>query len=896
MAADPEGHPGAGLHVPGLGDAIQVKREQAQRDVALGRRVASVLGGFSSPVLKRWITSAIIPVSARLRAALEVTPFKASLLGSPVFGLPEIIESKHLGPVLQWAFKRDHLDDLVLSVLGTAISRILHSSHPQLYSTVLMEAGSKARETALAQFLQEVQGAKAMSKIRRATDPAWKQHNRMNVIASVLLGPVRSALLNEPVDEAVHVGGPRIVTILTPKGEERRIKLRPPEDTDWAFLEVARQVQGEKDPHAATWASFSMVVLCAAQAEAGWFDLAFRKVPKAKTRRREFKAHVLTLSLPAAMALKSDLDTWLHMGFSAEPMAVKPVDGDYLTVKHRPVAGARGPMGIKTNAKDSPAWQAAVKAIAETEWAVHTDLLRLLKDSEFVQELALKSEPDELRRQVRINAYSACASQPVYFPIVMDFRGRVYLRPQDVTYQGTDMQKALLCWPGKDWQDGMMGTSEAEAVSLHLTNLYGGYIAKASLGVREAWCNSALQISQGAFRYAPEAPLEQAGLRALLREAKKPLQFLAALLLISKDAWNRIPVQMDGTCNGLQHLTALFRDDTAAPFVNLCAGPDGDGPQDLYGAVAGLAGDKLFGYAYVDDAEWATRLQRHTQMDRDLCKPSVMVLPYGGTLGTIQEETRQGLLEQEIGQKSAWTLGISGPSEADRYADWQEGNYGAFKDRPLSEHPLFRLDAQRLGTLIYQCIGEKIPKAMEAMTAFRAIAKAVGDRTLEWSTGGLWVVQAKAVSRTSSMAIKGIVLPGSVRGLKIHAGQDEIDAHSHVTGIVANFIHSLDAGHLARTEVFFQQMAPGAPFGANHDCFLTDPLHYADLAKATRKAFYYEYVEDPLLEPVRIRDVKGKLEATFPTWYALAEALGVSFPPKGEWEPEEVLESRWFFS
>ncbi len=282
-----------------------------------------------------------------------------------------------------------------------------------------------------------------------------------------------------------------------------------------------------------------------------------------------------------------------------------------------------------------------------------------------------------------------------------------------------------------------------------------------------------------------------------------------------------------------------------------------------------------------------------------------MVLPYGGTRVTIEDAIFEGVLKQGL-TGDHWAIGAVTPYAAEKYADWVEGGYSAFMDRDLKDHPLFQLDCRRLGALVWEEITGMLPKAIQAMQAFRDIAKVVGGRTLEWSTGvgdhPLWVVQAKAKSDRTPLHLKGLHLPGSVRGLAIRPGRDEIDPHAHVTGIVPNFIHSMDAAHQTRVMQHMGTLAGPMAFGAIFDCYITRPSLMNCLQAATRGAFYTHYLEDPLSKEVRIRNVrngesmKGAPTEEFPSWYALADACGVSFPERGSWDVEDVLKSEWFFS
>lgn len=914
----------------------QLQRERSAREAALGKRAKAILKGDLGPILKRWVTSAVSPVTARLSEALSAAlrgdySQTSLLLSSGVFGLPQASESRDLKPVLEWFLKGDHGKDLTLAVLGTAISQCAgkHASQGEgvPLTRILAACAQAARETAMGQFITQVQGAEAMMRVRDPKRETWQQRKSMNAVAALLQGPVRSGMrdVGETFEDAkgkereVKVGGKQVVKVLTQKGDLRMISLRTPEPGDWALLEVARRNKGESDPHASTWMSFAMMVLCAAQAEAGWFDIAEGEKGTDKRGRRTAQtrkhkaAHQLVLSGPAWAAIKKDLDAWMGMGFIYEPMVVPPANGDYLSVKHRPVAGGRGPMGQRTRAEDSAAWSAVSDVMAGTAWSVPGHTLDAIANSEFVRGLALKScSGDEHLLDTILKAYRHVAGEErIYLPVYMDFRGRVYPKTTLVTYQGNDLQKSLLVFPDEHrWVADFPSSSKIRALAMHLGNLFGNGYDKATLPDRVTWLQGALMY---AARKVQQGRWDHPVVVDILTAAKKPLQLLTALGYLGTNHEDRIACQIDGTCNGLQHLSALFRDETAAPYVNLVGNAQ---PGDIYGTVAGGVRDVLSRGA-APDAEayhgvpggppsvphgevWMGRVQSSVRIDRDLLKAPVMVLPYGGTTGTIIEAIHSGILAQEPDPKY-WTDGdpVHLPGSPNLYADWLAGDYAAFKNRPLEHHPLLALDAKRLGGVAFEEIGKVIPKAMAAMEVFRVIARHVGDRTLEWDTGfataghdSLWVTQAKAVAARSTLKFKGLHLPGSVRGLSIRSGRDEVDKQAHVSGIVANFIHSMDAQHMARTARKFGK----ASFGANHDCFITRPSLMGELARATREAFVEQYQDDPLAYPVMMYDPVKKEGQTFSSWHALAEHCGVAFPEDGTWNPREVLGSQWFFS
>jgi hypothetical protein len=251
----------------------QLEREKAQRQAATGKRAGAILKGEMGPVLRRWVSGSIVPVAGRLRslgAALECGDYEqaAVLAASPVFGLPSLSDSRDLLAVTSWAAKGDHAEDLVLAVLGTAIAATATAKdgHGIPLTRLLTACAGVARETALGQFLTQIQGAKAMLRVRRSGKQAWAQSKKMDAVAALMAGQVRSALDAVPLEE-IPVRGKEVVSILTPAGETRRIDLRRPEAGDWRLLEVARHVKGEKDAQLATWCAFAMLILCCAQAQ-----------------------------------------------------------------------------------------------------------------------------------------------------------------------------------------------------------------------------------------------------------------------------------------------------------------------------------------------------------------------------------------------------------------------------------------------------------------------------------------------------------------------------------------------------------------------------------------------------------------------------------------------------
>lgn len=891
----------------------QIRREQAQRDAALGRRFHAAQGGFLGPVISRWINSSISPVAVRVRQAAERylagdhSTF-SRILDTPVFGLAAAYDAgspEYLAPILQWCLKGSspgrvgdeitHAEDLVLAVLGRTISDLAmrslvsHGKHSLegvaglSLALVLSNAAATARETALGQFITYAQGAAAMGAVRRRDRSSWAQRKKMNKIAGMLSGQVRHALEAEERGEIQleHFGARTIVKVMDPSRLDagaRRVTIKADmlDPADWKLANLAAFPKGEEDPAKNAWLTFAMLVMCAAQVEHGWFDLTKAIAPRhAKSKSTKGRTRYLVLAEAPRHHLKQDLAKWIGLGFAFDPMIVPPPEGSYLTVKTKAVTGRNGPHGWRTHGEGSTAWQLAGDVMAATPWKVAKETLDEIQMGSALTDLAQAAVPDEVARRLILGSYARDAQQDaLYLPLYMDFRGRIYTRTSWVTYQGNDLQKGLLRFPPG------AGTPDEEALALHTTALMGH--DKKALPER-------LKI----YRDLKPGRDDLAGIAA-----DEPIQLWTTLDLLSRGDGDSVPIQIDGTCNGLQHLSAMFRDHEAAPWVNLAGSSKNTAPSDLYAEVAGHASSVVALEAAAGQA-WAMRIQSSGAcINRSVCKKPVMVLPYGGTMVAIEEGVADGILGQTGIKDHVWRKCLKADGIVDEEA--VKNNYLAFSERPLKEHPLFNLDIRKLAKVIYDAIKRVIPRAMAAMDAFREIAGKVGDRALEWSNAvganPMWIVHAYPKSERRTNIFRGFHLPNSVRGLAMKCGRDEINPAMHRTGIVANFIHSQDAAHLACTMGLFQTLR-GQSFGANHDCLYARSSEARIIGAAVREAFHQRYAGDPLASPVRLRSSgdEGKLEQ-FGSWYELAKHFGVVFPEMGRWDPAEVMQSAWFFS
>jgi hypothetical protein len=291
----------------------------------------------------------------------------------------------------------------------------------------------------------------------------------------------------------------------------------------------------------------------------------------------------------------------------------------------------------------------AVNALQETRWKINGEIyaaMQLLREKYAagklgplkagqISRLGLTKITDEKPFRYAMDAKcEACQdlrdASEIFFPHQLDYRGRIYAIPATVNPQVDDVGRALLAFAEGQPLDKV----GARWLAVHLANSWGRDVTvhpkernlgKASYKSRVDWVRKNVRSIEACAR----DPL----VHQRWMKADKPWRFLAACF-----EWSRyrksprkflthLPVTIDGTCNGLQHIAALRRDRKLAIQTNVVPSAE---PKDIYEAVAAelkvvLEREKAAGVP--EAGEWL----KHVNIDRDVCKAAVMTTPYGVT-------------------------------------------------------------------------------------------------------------------------------------------------------------------------------------------------------------------------------------------------------------------------
>jgi DNA-directed RNA polymerase len=114
-----------------------------------------------------------------------------------------------------------------------------------------------------------------------------------------------------------------------------------------------------------------------------------------------------------------------------------------------------------------------------------------------------------------------------------------------------------------------------------------------------------------------------------------------------------LPIQLDGTCNGYQHLSMLANETRLFETLNLFEGTKKDDPQDFYQHVVDQT--NLYMIMKRSETEDVDLISSYSRLldfgfNRTIIKPAVMNKPYNATDRTLVKYIK-GLLDYEYSDK-----------------------------------------------------------------------------------------------------------------------------------------------------------------------------------------------------------------------------------------------------
>lgn len=466
----------------------------------------------------------------------------------------------------------------------------------------------------------------------------------------------------------------------------------------------------------------------------------------------------------------------------------------------------------------------------------------------------------------------ATVNETLYFPHNMDFRGRAYPIPPYLNHMGADNVRGLLVFAkGKE-----LGEKGLWWLKIHLATVAGH--DKASMSERYKFTMDHLDDVFDSVR-------DPLGGRRWWLEAEDAWQTLAACFELT-EALNspdptkyvsHLPIQQDGTCNGLQHYAALGGDPIGAQQVNL---EPGDRPADVYTAVAEAVKAEVCRDAAAGN-EVAQKLDG--RLTRKCVKQPVMTNVYGVTFYGAKAQVKKQLevLFPEVSSNDKVNLNNMSSYVADKIF---RSLGSMFKGATAIQNWLGQCADRITTSLTPEQIAEltkpadstqKSPKKSRFTTvqgkshagievqpsnssgtadSDRAVAlsaKPLFKSTVVWTTP----LRLPVVQPYRSFAVD--IVSTSLQRIRLQNPKvwHPVQRRKQLQAFPPNFIHSLDATHMLLSALKCTEQ--GMTFASIHDSFWTHACDVDEMSTILRDAFVAMHKDN----------VVGRLKEEFQTRY-----------------------------
>nr|QWO71452.1 RNA polymerase [Calocybe cyanea] len=484
-----------------------------------------------------------------------------------------------------------------------------------------------------------------------------------------------------------------------------------------------------------------------------------------------------------------------------------------------------------------------------------------------------------------INIALLMKDQTIYLPTFLDFRGRVYPTPNYLNYQGGDIARSLLLFKevGKivnydsnvrlllDNQTTKKLISsklnDIDYVKLYLANVYG--LNKLSRKQRIKWFDDNINEILDLLNNNRDSFFEN-----YLMKAKEPAQFISCLFqynsYLNKEISEiKTPILFDATCSGIQHLSALTTDLDISKLVNLVETAK-DEPSDFYKFCIDNINFNLKNLPE-DYSIFKNKILK-LDLNRKILKHPIMTVPYNVTAIGIADKLANHFSKKfitveeskELVKNKKWTINIkdenlkNGISKAN--SKNLKGFYAYYPSTYLLKKEFIHEDKDlifsqkelnTLGIIIRGTVLSLIPPFAQLKEYFDKILDILKiiNLPIYWETPSNMTVSMSLINM-SQKKIKSSLLKSS-KPITILLPTNNLNYRSIKTGLMPNFIHSLDASNIHLLIKLISVLNLNTiNLYTIHDCFATDYKNMAILEVLIKQSFSDIYFNQNYLNSI----------------------------------------------
>lgn len=452
-----------------------------------------------------------------------------------------------------------------------------------------------------------------------------------------------------------------------------------------------------------------------------------------------------------------------------------------------------------------------------------------------------------------------------YQEYTCDYRGRIYCGESYLQFQGSDVARGMFLFAEKKKY-----TSEGvRRLKIYLANSYNATFTKGAMpeyfvgeydailerdGLETISMDKLLLDDRVRWVNANSGNLRN--LRTLDEKAENPVAFLAACIELhnwteNPDYEGGLPIPVDGSNNGWQHLSAMSKDSEAAELVSMT---DAKYQKDFYVAVAK---EMVKNYQ-----PWFDKKKIPMKdIRKGIAKRGAMTRAYSAGKDKIAINM----------MNDCKTMGLAG------------------------KYKITEKDTEVLAGHLIDAVNKVCKGPLRLTKWLQAIANhevKEGSKYFEWETPSGFPVKYEMYVQGDTQIWSDIAQVGRIGHTIKHTktkkvlvdevwtdtGEFMADAKAYASGIAPNVVHSYDAAHMAFVISRF-----GGCFGAVHDSFSTHASDIEELLTITKGAFIGMYSMNSWFD-----DFKSRIMTH-------SDSFTIANPDLGDYDVCSVVDAEYFF-
>lgn len=478
----------------------------------------------------------------------------------------------------------------------------------------------------------------------------------------------------------------------------------------------------------------------------------------------------------------------------------------------------------------------AINTLNKVKFNVNMDLLNyILNEGNYL--LDDDSEKINFQNTLTIKVAKVYSKYDFYLNVNCDWRGRIYTNSFFLSYQGGDLSRSLI-----NFSEGQKLTSEGlKYLYIFGANCYSNILSKKSFAQRITWVkNNITRIIN----------LD----KDFINLANKKIQFTSFCIALknyelNNDSLIKLPVFLDATCSGMQHLAAMLKDINLGTQVNLLTKSEDEDVNDLYQTVIDPinVGINKFGKENPEHSS----LEK-VKLTREILKSSIMTQVYSVTVKGIYRQLINKLNKEKVVH----------PTEKTKNGKVKYNTFYHVPDRNGKEILLSYLDVYKIADIVKRESFNVYPSLKDIYNYFIDSVKLMLELSIPviWFTpAGLEICQFYYTSKIEEIKLSFF---GKTRTSVIREFKSIVDKEKQNQSIIPNIIHSLDVSHLINV-INHGNDNNINPIICIHDCFGTHPNNMENLAKIVISEFVLLYTHHNFLEKYNERVINSIIDNNY---------------------------------